>query len=128
MGSVVDFTEKVFGMVKRVTIDWTSSGSSTGIGLGTATGESTKYYDGEVLRINCLPNTTSGYGIEINDSDGTDLLGGQGAALTSGGYDFGTSTGGSLSYPLSVVSGKLSLNVTATCGAGSTGVAIVYVR
>ena len=129
MAGIVTTTELTWKSVKKITFDWISSGSSTGFELGTATADTTKYYDGEVLRIVCLEAATTGYAIEINDSDSVDLLGGQGAALTSGGADFGTSTGGDKTGPnLSVVCSKISLNVTSSCGGGSTGRAIVYVR
>ena len=129
MAGTVTITEQTHKMIKKVTFDWLSSGSSTGMALGTATADTTKYYDGGVLRIVCLENTSTGYAIEINDSDGVDLLGSQGAAMTSGGADFGTSTGVSMTGPgLSTVNSKISLNVTDSCGGGSTGVAIVYIR
>lgn len=129
MAGTVTTTELVWKSVKKITFDWLSSGSSSGMQLGTATATTTKYYDGGVLRIVCLENTSTGYAIEINDNDGVDLLGGQGAAMTSGGADFGTSTGVSMTGPgLSTVNSKISLNVTDSCGGGSTGVAIVYIR
>lgn len=114
-------TEQVFSMVKKVTFDWTAT---TG---GAASDTTDKYYDGEVLRIVCMDTSCTGYGLEINDNDGVDLLGGQGAALTSGGTDFGTSTG-NVEMPLSVVSSKLSLSVTGAGTTGETGQTIVYVR
>ena len=75
-----------------------------------------------------METSCTGYALELNDNDGVDLLGGQGATLTSGGSDFGTSTGGSLSYPLSAVSSKLTLAVTGAGTTGETGQTIVYVR
>ena len=116
----VTMTEQTHKMVKKVTFDWTAT-------TGAAGDTTTKHYDGEVLRINCMETSCTGYALEINDSDGVDLLGGQGATMTSGGTDFGTSTGGSITYPLSVVSSKLTLAVTG-CTTGSTGQTIVYVR
>ena len=121
MAGTVTITEQVLSMVKKVTFDWTAT---TG---GLASGDTTKSYDGEVLRVVCMDTSTTGYALELNDNDGVDLLGGQGAALTSGGTDFGTSTGGSITYPLSAVSSKLTLAVTG-CSTGSTGQTIVYVR
>jgi len=115
-------TEQVLSMVKKVTFDWTAT---TG---GLASDTTAKYYDGEVLRVVCMETSCTGYALELNDNDGVDLLGGQGAALTSGGSDFGTSTGGSLSYPLSAVSSKLTLAVTGAGTTGETGQTIVYVR
>jgi len=123
MAGTVTITEQTHKMVKKVTFDW------TGTSGGLASGDTTEYYDGEVLRVVCMASdSATGYAIAINDSDGVDLLGGQGATLTSGGADFGTSTGGSLSYPLSAVSSKISLSITGGSTGGSTGQTIVYIR
>ena len=116
----VTITEQTFSMVKKVTFDWTAT-------TGAAGDTTTKSYDGEVLRVVCMETPCTGYALELNDNDGVDLLGGRGAAMTSGGTDFGTSTGGSITYPLSAVSSKLTLAVTG-CTTGSTGEVIVYVR
>lgn len=116
----VTITEQTHKMIKKVTFDWTAT-------TGEAGDTTIKYYDGEVLRINCRETSCTGYALELNDSDGVDLLGGQGAALTSGGTDFGTSTGGSITYPLSAVSSKLTLAITG-CSTGSTGEVIIYIR
>ena len=118
----VTITEQTHKMIKKVTFDWTST---TG---GLASDATAKYYDGEVLRVVCMETSCTGYALEINDSDGVDLLGDQGAALTSGGTDFGTSTGGSITYPLSVVSSKLTLAVTGAGTTGEIGQTIVYIR
>ncbi|MBA7549120.1 hypothetical protein ES705_41593 [subsurface metagenome] len=116
----VTITEQTHKMIKKVTFDWTVT---TGVADATTTG----YYDGEVLRIVCKASTSSGnYGLQINDSDEVDLLGGQGATLGSGGKDFGTSTG-NVESPLSVVSGKLSLKIM-NANSESTGQTIVYIR
>ena len=126
MAGTVTITEQLLNMVKKVTFDWSATSSG-----GLASDTTTHSYDGEVLRVVAMGSASAtGYALEIQDSDGIDLLGGQGAALTSGGKDFGTSTGGSLSYPLSAVSGKLSLSISggSTGGTASTGQIIVYVR
>jgi len=117
---VVTIIEQTHKMIKKVTFDWTAT-------TGVAGDTTTKYYDGEVLRIVAMGSSSTGYGLQINDSDGIDLLGGQGSAITSGGHDFGTSTGGSKTYPLSAISSKLTLEIIGT-STGSTGQAIVYIR
>ena len=124
MAGTVTMTEKTFSSVKKVTFDWTAT---TG---GEASKTTTNSYDGEVLRIVCMDTSCTGYAVEINDNDGVDLLGGQGAVavLTSGAVvDFGTSTG-TVELPLSAVSSKLSLSVTGAGTTGNTGQTIVYVR
>ena len=118
----VNITEQTHKMVKKVTFDWACS-------TGTVANKTTvNSYDGEVLRVVNMENTSTGtWSLQINDSDGIDLLGGQGAAMTSGSADFGTSTGGSITYPLSAVSSKLTLNIS-SASTGSIGQTIVYVR
>ncbi len=119
---IVEITEQTHKMVKKVTFDWTAT-------TGAAGDTTTKYYDGEVLRIVNMANTSTGtWSLQMNDSDGVDLLGGQGVdAMTSGGTDFGTSTGGTKTYPLSAVSSKIILEIS-SASIGSTGQTIVYIR
>lgn len=119
----MSITEQRHTSVKKITFDWTCSS-------GFADETTTYAYDGQVLRINCMSCSTTGYAIYIKDPDGIDLLGGQGATMTSGGYDFGTSTGNTAaSLPLSAVSGLITLDVDAGTTDGSdTGQTIVYVR
>jgi len=116
---IVSIIEQTHKMVKKVTFDWTAT-------TGAAGDTTTKYYDGEVLRVVDMPCNSTGYDLQINDSDGIDLLGGQGDGMTSGGSDFGTSTG-VVEMPLSAVSSKITLEVTDSCG-GRTGQTIVYIR
>ena len=124
MAGTVTIIEKTFSGVKKITFDWTAS-------TGEADAITTEYYDGQVLRVVNNTNTsTGGWGLQINDSDGIDMLGGQGASMSSGALidDFGTSTGGTLNWsPLSVVSGKVTLEVS-SASTGSTGQIIVYIR
>jgi len=122
MAGTVTITEKTFSGVKKVTFNWTAT-------TGEADATTTEYYDGEVLRIvDMLNSSTAGWGLQINDSDGVDLLGAQGVSMSSGSVtDFGTSTGGSITYPLSAVSGKITLEVS-NASTGSTGQTIIYVR
>ena len=121
MAGTVTKIEQAWTSVKKVTFDWTAT---TG---GEASDTTVNSYDGEVLRIVCMDTACTGYALEINDNDGVDLLGGQGATLTSGGTDFGTSTG-NVELPLSAVSSKLSLSITGAGTTGETGQTIVYVR
>jgi len=118
----VTITEQTHKMVKKVTFDWDCT-------TGTVANKTTdNSYDGEVLRIVNLANTSTGtWNLQIHDSDGVDLLGGQGSAMTSGSADFGTSTGGSKNYPLSVVSSELTLDISSAT-TGSSGTTIVYIR
>lgn len=119
----IDITEKTISMVKKVTFDWKLTAGTTG-------GTTTKIYDGELLRVHCPATTCTscGYAVTLSDSNGGDLLGGQGAFVTNS-ADFGTSTGGSLSYPLSAVNGTLTLLVVDTSGASvSSGKTVAYIR
>ena len=117
----VTITEQTHKMVKKVTFDWT-------LVAGVASETTTNSYDGQVLRINAMACSCTGYALEVQDSDGVDLLGRQGATLTSGGTDFGTSTG-NVEMPLSAVSSLITLDVSGTTGTTkNTGQTIVYIR
>jgi len=59
----VTITEQTHKMIKKVNFGWTAT-------TGTAGDTTTKYYDGEVLRINCMETSCTGYALELNDSDG----------------------------------------------------------
>lgn len=115
----ITITEQTFSSVKKITFDWT-------LVAGQADGTTVNNYDGQILRINAMACSCTGYDLDLFDSDSVDLLGGQGT-LTSGGFDFGTSTG-NVEMPLSVVSGKLTLDVTGTTGLTDSGQTIVYIR
>ena len=116
----VTIIEQIHKSMKKITFNWTMTG-------GQADGTTLNSYDGQVLRVNCMPCSCTGYDLDLFDSDSVDLLGGQGATINSGGDDFGTSIG-SVSMPLSVVSGTLNLDVTGTTGLTDTGQTIVYIR
>ncbi|MBA7547293.1 hypothetical protein ES705_39707 [subsurface metagenome] len=119
----VAITEQTHKMIKKVTFDWI--GTSGGLAGDTTD----KYYNGEVLRI-VHPESASSTGITltVSDSDGFDLLGGQGSTMSSGDTDFGTSTGAAIPSRLSVVDSKITLSVSKGTSGGSTGQTIVYIR
>lgn len=119
----VAITEQTHKMIKKITFVWT--GTSGGLAGDTTT----NYFNGEVLRI-VHPESTSSTGITltVSDSDGFDLLGGQGASMSSGDTDFGTSTGVAIPNRLSVVDSQITLSVSRGTTGGSTGTTIVYIR
>jgi len=117
----VTITEQTHKIVQKVTFDWTAT-------TGAAGDTTTKYYNGQVLRITNMATSSTKGNLLINDSDSIDLLGAQGTSFSSGGDDWGTSTGGTINWsPLSVVSSKITLAVTGA-STGSTGQTIVYIR
>jgi len=123
MAGTVTTTEKTIYNIKKISFAWTAT-------TGEADATTTEYYDGQVMRVVELANTsTGGWGLQINDSDGVDLLGAQGASMSSGVVtDFGTSTGGTKNWsPLSAVSGQITLEIS-SASTGSTGTVIVYIR
>lgn len=114
----VTITEQTHKIVQKVTFDWTAT-------TGAAGDTTTKYYNGEVLRVVFGANaTTGGYATVINDSDGYDILEGGGSTCSSGGLQLGV---GDSYCPYSAVSSKLTLAVTGA-STGSTGQTIVYIR
>lgn len=121
MAGTVTKTEKIIYSIKKITFNWTAT-------TGVADGTTLEDYDGEVLRIVNLATSSTKGNVLIKDSDGIDLLGGQGTSFSSGGNDWGTSTGGTTNWsPLSAVSGKVTLGITGG-STGSTGITIVYIR
>lgn len=89
---------------------------------------------GEIQRVVIVPGTptpTALYDLTLTDSDGVDVLAGQGANVAAGNVNIcpgtplkdGTTTG---VLPM-VVDSVLTLNVT-NAGAGGAGSVIVYVR
>jgi hypothetical protein len=69
--------------VQRYTIVWTSSAG--GAVSGTATGD---YISGQLVRVVFIPGTagvqpSNNYSVQLTDSNGLDILAGQGASLSN---------------------------------------------
>ena len=114
----VTITEKTYSSVKKINFVWTCT---TG---GAASDTTTKYYDGEILRVVFGDSGSTGYALVLDDSDGYDTLEAAGATLTSGSSQIGVGDG---YCPYSAVSSKLTLTISGA-GNATTGETIVYIR
>jgi len=127
MAGTVTITEQVHTSMKKVKFEWTSS---TG---GSADGTTTNSYSGLLYRAIISPSTGSAipatnYDVEVNDSDGFDILNGFGENSSTNTDDiFGVSTTGACLTPITAVSSKLTLAVT-DAGNAKTGEVILYIR
>ena len=86
MAGAITFTEMASKSysVKSVLAEWTSDAS------GDATGTTTESYEGEIIYFATIPDTSTGlipsplYDIVVRDSDGFDVLAGEGGDRASG--------------------------------------------
>ena len=120
----VTVTESGSGTVKKVVFAWTAGTSAE---AGTASGSTTKPYDGEILGLTTIPGTATeqpddNYGVTVTDSGSHDVLLGAGASRDETNTEHVTRA--SLA---AVASSILTVNITAA-GASTTGTVIVYIR
>jgi len=124
MAGTVTTTEYRTSSVKKIKFEWTSSSG------GAADATTTYRYDGELLRTVFIPSATaapsSGYGVTIKDSDGVDILEGNGSSRSGTVTEqLGVGDGKS---PYSAVSNtKLTLGIT-SAGNAKKGQVILYIR
>lgn len=117
----VTITEENMGHVKKVKFVWVSAAD------GTASGTTTQFYTGEIIRMVTIPGTvalapTDDYDITITDEDTTDVLMGAGANRdTANTEQVLASSLGCVAYD------KLTLNVAAA-GNAKGGTAIIYIH
>lgn len=120
MAGTVTTTEITDGSVKRVAFAWTSSSG------GAADGTTTAAFDGKLFQVTTDPDGTAAptdnYDVEVKDSDGVDLLAGNGANRDTANIEHITFT--SLG---AVAKSKLTLAVT-NAGDTKKGVVYVYLR
>jgi hypothetical protein len=120
----VTVAESGSGTVKKVVFSWTAG---TAGDAGTASGSTTKPYDGEILGLTTIPGTDAAqpddnYGVTVTDSGGHDVLLGAGASRDE------TNTEHVARASLAAVASSiLTVNVT-SAGASTTGTVIVYLR
>jgi hypothetical protein len=122
MAMSVTTAERTNGSIKVAAFVWVSAAD------GTATGATTKAFDGQVLELITNPSATAptdNYDITVTDADGYDVLNGQGANRDTANTELVVHSD---TTPLGVVSGSvLTLNVAA---AGNTkgGDVLVKIR
>lgn len=118
----VTITEETFGSIRKVKFDWTAG---TDAEAGTASGQTTKAYNGKILGLATDPGDpapTDNYAITVTDEDGMDVLMGGGADRDTANTEYVLST--SLG---AVANDKLTINVAAA-GSATKGIAYLYIR
>lgn len=118
--AVVTKTEEIYGTVKKIKFEIVSATD------GTATATSENAFSGEVLRAVFIPGTvalqpTDQFDVAVNDSDGYDILAGQGANLSN------VNTTTVVASMGCVANDKLSLAASGM-GDQNTATVIVYIR
>ncbi len=121
MAAVITCTEIGLGTVKKITWAWTCS--TDGDGTSTTTG----VYDGKVLAVHTIPNSTGAaptdnYDITVTDADGYDVL--LGAAMNRAATEEETIASTAVG---AVASSKLTFNVAAA-GDAKKGTATMWIR
>ena len=122
MAGTVTKTEITYTSVKKIEFDWTSSSG------GAADATTTNSYTGLIQRVVQIPNLagtqpTNLYDVVVNDSDGEDVLHGNGANLSNAASTVKDYTNGLGA----VVNSTLTLAVT-NAGDSKTGKTIIYLR
>ena len=121
MAMLVTITEEKFSTIKKIKFAWTSAAD------GTASGQTTNVYTGEIIRLVTVPGTggdvpTDNYDITVNDEDNTDVLMGAGANRDN------VNTEQVLASSLGCVANdKLTLNVS-NAGDTKKGTVYLYIR
>jgi hypothetical protein len=117
----VTVTETTHTSVKKIKFAWTSAAD------GTASGATTKPYDGKVYLLTTVPAgggsaPTDNYDLTITDSDSVDVLAGAGADRDTANTEqvVGTSLG-------AVAGSVLTINV-ANAGNAKSGTCYLYIR
>ena len=115
----VTITETTYTSVKLVAFAWTSTAG------GAASDVTANAFDGQVLMLATNPDNTSipsdNYSVTITDSNGNDVLAGQGATRDQTNTEYVVSSLGA------VAGSKLTLNVSAA-GDAKKGVVYLYIR
>lgn len=121
MAASVTVTETTHTVVKKIKFAWTSASD------GTASGSTTRAYDGKIELLTTVPAAagsapTDNYDITVTDSDSVDVLAGGGQNRDT------ANTEQVIASSLGAVAGSvLTLNIT-NAGDSKSGVCYVYVR
>jgi hypothetical protein len=113
-------TEITHGSVKKITFSWTADSS------GDASETTSATFDGKLLHVVTVPDgdsaPTADYDVTLTDSDGVDLLEGNGANRAA------ASTEHIASASLGAVAHSALTLTVANAGDGGAGVLHVYIR
>ncbi|MFA5385573.1 MAG: hypothetical protein WC364_13135 [Eubacteriales bacterium] len=126
MAAVVTCTEETIGVIKKIKWTWTSHTDGV-VAAATANAETTKAYNGEIVRLVTIPGSgddkpDDNYSVAVYDEDDADVLMGGGANRDE------ANTEQVLASSLGVVANdKLNLYVSGA-GSGNKGTVILYIR
>jgi len=120
MAGTVAVTETTHTSVKKVKFVWVSSAG------GAADATTTATFDGEIIKVITSPGTggtqpTDDYDLVLTNSDGVDMLAGQGANRDDTAIESISSGMGGLAAE------KLTLGIT-NAGSAKAGTVLVYIR
>lgn len=126
MAAVVTCTEETLGVIKKITWAWTAHTDGV-VAAATANAETTKVYNGEIIRLVTIPGTgddapDADYDVYVYDDDDTD-------ALMAGGLNRHTSNTEQVAASSlgCVANDKLTLYVSGA-GSGNKGTVYLYIR
>ena len=126
MAAVVTCTEETYGVIKKITWSWTAHTDGV-VAAATANAETTKAYNGEIVRLVTVPGAgddspDADYDVYVYDEDDVDVL-------LAGGLNRHTSnTEQVAASSLGVVANdKLNLYISGA-GSGNKGTVHLYVR
>jgi len=74
--------------ITKITLNWTSTAGGAVSQVAVDGNGNVLYVSGELLRVVFVqgtPTPTTGYGVQLTDQNGMDVLAGQGASVSSGG-------------------------------------------
>lgn len=127
MAAVVTCSEETYGVIKKITWTWTAHTDGV-VAAATANAETTKAYNGEIVRLVTVPGTgddqpDDNYTVQVLDEDDTDVLM---AAATANRDEANTEQVAASSLGV-VANDKLTLYVSGA-GSGNKGTVHLYVR
>lgn len=126
MAASITKTEKTFGVIKKITWEWTAHTDGV-VAVATDGAETDGVYNGEIVRLVTVPGTGDdapdpNYDVVVYDDDDVDVLAGAGADRHT------SNTEQVLASSLGVVAySKLTLYVSGA-GSGNKGTVHLYVR
>jgi len=134
-GAVQSLGKGPFRPMTKITLAWISTAGGAVNQLAVDGNGNAIYVSGELLRVVFVPGTptpTTGYGVQLTDQNGMDVLAGQGASISSGApshicpgvkvYDGTTAS----ERPIAI-DDQLTLVVSAA-GASNQGSVVLYLR
>ena len=127
MAASVTLTEETIGIIKKITWSWIAHTDGK-VAAATANAETTKAYNGEVVRLVTVPGTgddapDDNYTVKIYDEDDVDVL----MAAATGNRDTANTEQVAASSLGVVANDKLNLYVEGA-GSGNKGTVHLYIR